>query len=231
LSGPRILVLQHHPLEHPGVMTDALTQAWARLDVVRLFEGAPCPHTMAGYDGLLVMGGPMGANDHLTDPDLVPWLGDERDLIERAITADLPTLGICLGSQLIAAVAGAEVYRGPVPEIGWHTITPARAAVSDTLFSDTAPFAALEWHNDVFPLPPGAVALASSANYPVQGFRLGRRVYGLLFHLEIDARMIDGWCEAFTAGAPLPPGDTAPDFAGANQRAVRLSRRIFLGSQ
>ncbi len=212
------------------MISDALSQAGGRLDVAKLFEGAPCPRTMAGYDGLLVMGGPMGANDHLTHPDLVPWLAGERALIERAITADLPTLGICLGSQLIAAVAGAEVSRGPVPEIGWHRIAPTQAAVSDALFTDTAPFAALEWHNDVFPLPSGAVALASSANYPVQGFRLGRRVYGLLFHLEIDPRMVEGWREAFAAGGPLPPGDIAPDFAGANQRAVRLSRRIFLGS-
>jgi GMP synthase-like glutamine amidotransferase len=230
VSGPRVLVLQHHPLEHPGVMADGLTEVGVSLDVVRLFEGMSCPQTMAGYDGLLVMGGPMGANDHLTNPGLVPWLRDERALIERAVTADLPTLGICLGSQLIAAVAGAEVARGPIPEIGWHRIMPTPAAVSDALFDDTAPFAALEWHNDVFLLPPGAVALASSANYPVQGFRLGRRVYGMLFHLEIDARMVEGWCEAFAAGVPLPPGDIAADFAGANARAVTLARRIFCGS-
>ena len=230
MSGPRILVLQHHPLEHPGVMTDALTRAGASLEVTKLFEGAPCPSSLAGYDGLLVMGGPMGANDHLTKPALVPWLGEERVLIEKAVSADLPTLGICLGSQLIAAVAGAEVTRGPVAEIGWHRITPTPVAVSDALFGDGTPFAALEWHNDVFTLPRGAVALASSANYPLQGFRLGRRVYALLFHLEIDAAMVEGWREAFVAGAPLPPGDIVADIAGANARAVTLSRRIFLGS-
>lgn len=229
MSGPRVLVLQHHPLEHPGIFSDALTRAGARLDVVRLFEGAPCPRRLEPYDGLITMGGPMGVNDDRTDPHLVPWLPDERALLERAIDADLPTLGICLGSQLIAAVAGAEVAPGPVAEIGWYRITPTAAAATDPLFEEMAPFAALEWHRDAFPLPPAAVAVASSVNYPVQAFRLGRRVYGLLFHLEVDPPMVDAWCETFTSGAPLSAGDAAADFAGANRRAVRLARRLFLG--
>jgi hypothetical protein len=149
--------------------------------------------------------------------------------LAEAIAADMPTLGICLGSQLIAAVAGAEVAPGPVAEIGWYRITPAPSAATDPLFGETAPFAGLEWHRDAFPLPPAAIALASSANYPVQAFRLGRHVYGLLFHLEVDPPMVDAWREVFASGVALPPGDIAPDFAGANRRAVRLAHRLFLG--
>lgn len=223
---PRILALQHHPLEHPGIIATALAAAGARVDVVRAFDGGRPPSALTPYDGLLVMGGPMGVGDD----HVHPWLADERTLLARAIAADVPTLGICLGAQLIAAAAGAEVRPGPVAEIGWYQIVPTAAAAADPLFADaTAPFGAFEWHRDVFPLPPNAVALASSAQYAVQAFRLGRRVYGLLFHLEVDAPMVDAWCEAFAPGEVLPPGDAPADFAAANHRAITIAERLFLG--
>jgi len=227
VSAPRILVLQHHPLEHAGVFADALRGAGAELDVVRAFAGDRHPRALAPYDGLIVMGGPMSVGDD----DAHPWLRAERALIAEAIAADTPTLGVCLGSQLIAAVAGAAVVRGPVPEIGWYRIAPTADVGDDPLFADATPFAALEWHGDAFPLPPGAVALASSARYPVQAFRLGRRVYGLLFHLEVDAEQIEGWCDAFAGGERTLGGDATPDFAGANRRAVTIAERLFLPSR
>jgi GMP synthase-like glutamine amidotransferase len=153
---------------------------------------------------------------------------DERRLLERAIAADLPTLGICLGSQLLAAAAGADVAPGPVAEIGWYHISPTSAAATDRLFSDMGAFAAFEWHRDAFLQPAGAVTLASSANYPLQAFRLGQRVYGLLFHLEVDTGMVERWCEEFTPGEGRPAGDAAPDFAAANRKAVTIAERLFL---
>jgi GMP synthase (glutamine-hydrolysing) len=220
----RVLVLQHHPLEHPGVLTRTLTASGATLEVVRVDLGAPCPRTLDGYDGLLVMGGPMGVRDG----EMHPWLVDERALLARAMATDLPTLTICLGAQQLAAAAGAVVTRGPAPEIGWHRISPTAAACEDPVFAATEPFAALEWHNDVFALPAGAVALASSARCPVQAYRLGRRVYGMLFHLEVDAPMVDTWCETFAGGGELPAGDAQPEFAAANRRAATIAQRLFL---
>src|SRR5512140_244333 len=193
MTAPSVLVLQHHPLEHAGVFADALARGGARVDVVRSYAGERCPPTLASWDGLIVMGGPMSVGDD----DVHPWLGAERALVAHAIAADTPTLGVCLGAQLIAAVAGAPVARGPIPEIGWFRIHPTAEAARDRLFADATPFAALEWHRDAFPLPPGAVALASSAHSPVQAFRLGRRVYGFLFHLEVDEPLIARWCDAF----------------------------------
>jgi GMP synthase-like glutamine amidotransferase len=220
---PRILILQHHRLEHPGVMTDVLRDAGATLDVRMLFDGAPCPDAVEPYGGVLVMGGPMSVWDEAEHP----WLAAERAFLAQVIRADLPTLGVCLGAQMIAAAAGAAVARGPVPEIGWYRITPV-ANGGDDVFRETAPFVALEWHRDVFALPPGALALARSARYPVQAFRLGLRVYGTLFHLEIDAQMIAEWCVAFAAGTPLPAGDAEPALLEANARAVRIAKRLFL---
>jgi GMP synthase (glutamine-hydrolysing) len=221
---PRILVLQHHPLEHAGVFAATLARAGARLDVVRAFAGERYPVALAAYDGLLVMGGPMGVDDDAAHP----WLADERALVAQALAADMPTLGVCLGSQLIAAAAGAPVAPGPVAEIGWYRITPTAEAAHDRLFADVPPFVALEWHRDAFPLPSGAVALAASAHYPVQAFRVGRRAYGLLFHLEVDEILVREWCRAFPDAARAFGGDAAPDAAAANRRAVTIVERLFL---
>lgn len=224
----RVLVLQHHPLEHGAVYAQTLERAGARVDVVRSFAGDRCPAALAPYDGLIVMGGPMSVGDD----DRHPWLADERTLIAQAIAADTPTLGVCLGSQLIAAVAGAPVAPGPCPEIGWYRITPTDDAARDRLFGDAMPFAALEWHRDAFPLPAGAVALAGSAQYPVQAFRLGRRVYGLLFHLEVDAAIIDTWCDAFANGdRQALGGDATAGVAAANHSAARIAERLFLSAE
>ncbi|MBI3768411.1 MAG: type 1 glutamine amidotransferase [Deltaproteobacteria bacterium] len=226
MPAPRVLVLQHHPLEHLGAFADALGRGGARLETVRSFAGERCPATLAPYDGLIVMGGPMSVGED----DLHPWLRDERALVAQALASDTPTLGVCLGSQLIAAVAGAPVAPGPVPEVGWYRIHPTAEAARDPLFADVTPFAALEWHRDAFPLPLGAVALASSAQYPVQAFRLGRRVYGLLFHLEIDDALIGRWCDAFADGNRSLGGDAAPDVVAANRRAVTIVERLFLSA-
>jgi len=225
VTAPRILILQHHPLEHAGVFVETLQRDGARLEVARQFAGERCPAELAPYQGLIVMGGPMSVGDE----EEHPWLLDERALIRQAIASDTPTLGVCLGSQLIASVAGAPVAPGPVAEIGWHRIAPTPEAAADPLFHDAAPFAALEWHRDAFPLPPDAVHLAGSARYPVQAFRLRRRVYGLLFHLEIDAPLIERWCHAFNGGGPLPEGDAPPDVGAANRRAATFAERLFLG--
>jgi GMP synthase (glutamine-hydrolysing) len=218
---PRVLVLQHHPLENAGVYAETLRAAGAELDIVRGFAGDRYPRTLERHDGLIVMGGPMSVNDAL------PWLAAERALVTEAIAADLPTLGVCLGSQLIASAAGATVARGPVAEIGWHRITP-NDAVDDRLFANGESFAALEWHSEAFPLPSGAVALASSARYPLQAFRLGRNVYGMLFHLEVDAPLVAQWCVAFGNDGALPQGDAEPDFDAANRRAAAITRALFL---
>jgi GMP synthase (glutamine-hydrolysing) len=222
----RILALQHHELEHPGVYADTLGSAGAAVDVVRSFAGDACPPSLVPYDGLIVMGGPMSVGDDARHP----WLRDERRLIEAAIATDTPTLGVCLGSQLIAAVAGARVAPGPVPEIGWYRITPTVDAGADPLFTDAMSFAALEWHRDAFPLPSGAVALAASTHYPVQAFRLRQHVYGLLFHLEVDGALVDRWCDAFADGDRRLAGDVDADFAGANRRAVTIAERLFLSA-
>ncbi len=180
------LCLQHVPFESPGVFAKALADSGYELQSrIVPTDGLP---TAAG-DFLLVMGGPMSAND----PD--PWIQDELAFIRRAVESGVPCLGVCLGSQLLAKAMGGRVYKGPAVEIGFTRITATDAGRNDPLFGGAPePLDVFEWHGEGIELPPGAVALASSKHFPVQAFRVGPRAAGLLFHIEVEADGIASLC-------------------------------------
>jgi GMP synthase (glutamine-hydrolysing) len=147
----------------------------------------PLPSTLAGYGGLIVMGGTMG----VYEADRYPFLTDEIRLLREALDSGLPALGICLGSQLLAAAGGARVYPGGAGiEVGWLPVT--RRAADPWLAGWPASFEPLHWHGDTFDLPEGAMLLASSAAYPHQAFRLGSGL-GLQFHVEATAGLVRDW--------------------------------------
>ncbi len=181
MSHRRVLVFQHVPFEGLGQMEDLLRergsdviwQPWfAKPDAM-----LPDPEAI---DLLIVMGGPMSIHDETA----FPWLRREKAWLRRALDADLPMLGICLGGQLIADALGAEVKANPIKEIGWFPVewTPAGQALFAT---DVSAATVLHWHGETFSLPEGAQLLASSAVCEQQGYRYGDRVVGLQFHLEM----------------------------------------------
>jgi GMP synthase (glutamine-hydrolysing) len=178
---PTVLILQHHAAETPGAIAEALTGT--RIRTVHAFAREPVPVTMDNVDALVVMGGPQSVYEQ----DRFPYLRQELRLIEDALHRDLPILGVCLGSQLLAAALGADVTPGKQKELGWLPVTVRE----DPLWGD-APrqFTAFHWHGDVFALPAGATLLASSALTPVQAFRHGKKAIGLLFHLEVTAPQV-----------------------------------------
>jgi GMP synthase (glutamine-hydrolysing) len=138
-------------------------------------------------DGVVAMGGPMGA----TDVAAHPALADERKWLAEAVDRQIPILGVCLGAQLLALALGAEVRQGERPEIGFATVSVKDP--DDPLLGALAPEATvLHWHSDVFDLPQGARTLASSAATAHQAFRLGN-AWGVLFHPEADAEMVEAW--------------------------------------
>ncbi len=189
-----ILILQHFWCETPGVFLDVLHERGIPVETVRGVMGEAYPLDLSVYSGVVAMGGPMGVYEE----EQYPWLRQEDALLKTAIQRDIPTLGVCLGSQLIAKAAGAEVKPGPRKEIGWYSLTLSDAGRQDPPWQSFPPtFEVFEWHGDIFSLPPGAVSLASSALYPHQAFRLGRRVYGLLFHLEVTAEMVKTMLDTF----------------------------------
>jgi GMP synthase (glutamine-hydrolysing) len=185
----RALVLQHEDNEGPGLLTPALERAGfqvhARMRRVEPGdEDAPL---------VVVMGGPQAvyrASEH-------PYLLDELRLLRSRLERGLPSLGICLGSQLLAAAAGARVYPGERgTEIGLFPVACTPEAAKDEVFSALpARFQTLQWHGDTFDLPPGAAWLASSERYPHQAFRVGRS-YGLQFHPELTGAAFLEWADA-----------------------------------
>jgi GMP synthase (glutamine-hydrolysing) len=191
---PKVWVLQHTPPETLGTIQDALTTVGVTAEYVRAFEGQPVPQSMEGAAGLVVMGGPMGVYEQTQ----YPYLNNELRLIEHALKVDVPVLGICLGSQLLASALGADVVPSGQKEIGWHSVTLADAALADSLLAGAPQsFTGFHWHGDIFDMPRGAVLLASSGMTSHQAFRYGDRAYGFLFHMEVTAEVICGMMAAF----------------------------------
>jgi GMP synthase-like glutamine amidotransferase len=194
---PTCLVVQHVAPESPFAIEDALLAAEIDIDVRHLFAGEPVPNDVTGLDGLVVMGGPMSA---VSDQGF-PTRESEVALIAGAVKAGLPTLGICLGAQLIAAAAGAAVYPGELgPEIGWSTVTLTQNCEADVLFTGISRnLTVLQWHGDTFDVPPGAVRLVGNSIYPNQAFRIGNAAWGVQFHLEVTAQGVDDFLTAFAS--------------------------------
>lgn len=177
----RLIVLQHAACETPGTIADALPGF--TLDTIRTDPGQPVPQELADAAGLIVMGGPQS----VYEKDKFPYLCNELRLIERALRDAKPILGVCLGSQLLAATLGARVYPGKQKEIGWFDVT----LCDDPIWAGVPrKFPALHWHGDIFDLPAGASLLASSALTPHQAYRHGSNAFGFLFHLEMTAPQI-----------------------------------------
>ena len=182
-----IKVLQHVHCEDLGIIAQILQSYGFEPQYVHSFAGESVPKTIEDAAGLIIMGGPMGVYDHARYPFLV----DEIRLIEAALKAQKPVLGICLGGQLMAAALGAEVKRGAAKEIGWHKIELSEAGRGDWLWSGVeSSFMGYHWHGDIFELPAGALSLAFSQHTCCQAFSYGRNAYGLLFHMEITKKII-----------------------------------------
>ncbi|HUI57118.1 MAG TPA: gamma-glutamyl-gamma-aminobutyrate hydrolase family protein [Bryobacteraceae bacterium] len=218
----RVLAFRHVPFEGLGLIAPVLEERGIFCDYADLYRaGQPAPD-IAGYDGLIFMGGPMSVNDPL------PFIDQEICCIRHAAERGQPMLGVCLGSQLIARALGAGVHRSPAKEIGWFDIHFTGAAATDPVFSGlTGPENVFHWHGETWDLPPGAIRLAYSPACPNQAFRAGANIYGLQFHLEVTPAMIADWqtqdencgdvCELAT---PLDPARNAP-------RMQELSKIVF----
>lgn len=222
-----ILVLQHVAPEPPGLIGEVLTARGHRLRTVRIYGGEAVPETLGTAGGLVVMGGPMG----VYDDDAHAHLRAERRLIAEAVVGDVPVLGVCLGSQLLASALGGGVRRGVQKEIGWHEVELTDSGEADPVWDEVeSPFQAFHWHGDVFALPPGAVGLARSAQTPHQAFRVGRSAYGVLFHLEVTPEIVRGMVGAF-GGELAEEGLSGAVILDANAQHLGaltgIGRRVF----
>jgi GMP synthase-like glutamine amidotransferase len=215
-AAPTCLVIQHLPPEGPYLIAEALKNAGVVVDLCQVFAGDQPPASLDGYNGLVVMGGPMSA----ASDDGFATRTAEIDLLEDALERGLPALGVCLGAQLLAIAGGGKVYPGAEgPEIGWAPVSLIGEAERDPLFRDIPPdLTVLHWHGDTFDLPPGATHLAMNKAYPNQAFRAGPRAWGLQFHLEVDSTGVDAFLAAFgdeAAGCGVRPEDIAAQTGSA----------------
>ena len=196
----RLLVVVPSDTDPPTRLGEWLRDAGLELDERRLSTGAPLPADLTGFDGLLVMGGPQSSLD---DETVSPELVGVRHLLAQALAADVPTLAICLGAQLLAQVGGGSTRVGQDgPEVGATLVAKRDAADADPLFGPL-PLSpdVLQWHHDeIDRLPAGATLLASNPRYAHQAYRVGQRVYGLQFHVETDEALVRQWAESDPVG-------------------------------
>ncbi|MFF1374784.1 type 1 glutamine amidotransferase [Streptomyces sp. NPDC058308] len=225
-----VLILQHVEVEKPGLILDALDGSGLRVDVRNLLDvpgvSASDLPSVSELAGLVVMGGPMNADDLAGHPALKL----ERDLLADAVRAGVPTLGVCLGAQLLARAqglsvrTGAELGRGS--EIGWAPLhgvdrdDPVVGPLAD------AP-AVLHWHGDRIVPADGTRVLARTGTTECQAFRAGPAAWGLQFHLEVTPGLLDDWLDetSFATEAAQALGPDATDRLRADARAVAPTLR------
>ena len=183
----KIHYLQHVPFEGLVYIESWLRKNKVAVSGTRFFKKADLPKTEE-VDGLIVLGGPMSVNDIAA----YPWLEQETRFIAEMIALGKPVLGICLGAQLIAKAAGAEVYKNPESEIGWFPISWFHASMQG-LPELTLPewMQVFQWHGETFDLPDGAIHLATGRACANQAFLLKERVLGLQFHLEVTPEGVE----------------------------------------
>lgn len=171
--------IQHVHFEGLGSMETWFNDQGHNLFCTRLWAGDTLP-VHDSFDALIVMGGPMGIYDH----DEYPWLIDEKKFLSQVVERGIPTLGICLGAQLLADVLGTKVSANPDKEIGWFPVTRSEN-VPDFLESVLPEeMTVFHWHGDTFGIPDNAVSLYSSKACDHQAFLYKNHVLGLQFHLE-----------------------------------------------
>jgi GMP synthase-like glutamine amidotransferase len=194
---------------------------------LRLVEvtGDAVPAAADGFDAVVLLGGGFLPDDD----ERAPWLPAERELTRRAVADGVPLLGICLGAQLLAAVAGG-VVRGDYgrPERGSCSVSLLREAETDLLFAGLPEkFRVIQNHRDqITELPPGAIRIAESEACPVQAFRIGERAWGVQFHPEVGADRLENWDEAALADDGLDLRALRAEAEEAEPESARNARRL-----
>ena len=170
--------LQHVPFEGLGSIEIWLQTVGYEITSTQFYESTDLPR-VEEIDLLVVIGGPMSINDEIK----YPWFVDEKEFIRSAIELGKPTLGICLGAQLIANAMGGKVFQNSVKEIGWFPVQ-AVASSNNAAFKFPEETVVFHWHGETFSLPSEAIQIAKSEGCKNQAFQIGNSVIGLQFHLE-----------------------------------------------
>jgi len=189
-----ILIVKHIDIEGPGTLGDFLESKGEAFRTVELGGGEPLPADLKPFKGVVVLGGPMNVDEE----DKYAFLKPENDFIQKVLKAQIPYLGICLGSQLLAKAAGAKVVKSPVKEIGWYKVQLTSEGMKDPLFKGFKPQDPIyHWHGDMFEIPSKGELLATASGCPHQALKVGKNAYGLQFHVEVTDKSIKEWCDEY----------------------------------
>lgn len=221
----KVQALRHIGFEDLGSFAAPLRDAGYDIDYVDVADRDPASLDPLDADLLVVLGGPISVYDDAA----YPFVAGEIDLLKARLATDRPTLGICLGAQMMAAAFGARVYPARAREIGWSALDLAETGAQNPL-SPLDSVAVLHWHGDTFDLPAGTTLLASTPVCTNQAFSRGANVLGLQFHPEVLGARFEHWLlghasELATAG--ISPAALRCD-AGRYARALETAGAALL---
>jgi len=206
----RVLVVENFDNTGLGQIAAVLDERGVGVDTVQAHLGEALPAATDGYDGLVVLGGGQNALDDAGSPWFPHLLATMRGFVDSGRA----TLGVCLGSQLLARAYGADNLVGGASEFGWQRVALTEEGAADPLLAALpASFPIFQWHDDTFTLPRGAVRLAGNLAAHNQAFRVGRAGYGTQFHFEADRRLVREWNGAFAEWL----AQRQPDWAGRHE--------------
>jgi len=201
-----VAIFRHARSEGPAYFATYLEQRGIPWTLLALDEGRAVPKDVRKFSGLVFMGGPMSVNDAL------PWLPPLLELVREAVRKDVPTLGHCLGGQLMSKALGGEVSRARIKEIGWGEVQVADNGVAREWFGALDAFESFHWHGETFSIPPGATRVLGNAHCANQAFALGRHL-GMQCHVEMTEDLIRNWCRGGAdeiEAAKASPGVQSP---------------------
>lgn len=207
------LIIRHVPYEGVAAFRGPIESAGYSVDRIDVTDPDFPSIDLCAHDLLIMMGGPMGVYEQ----DRYPWIACQLRRLAARLNADMPTLGVCFGAQMIAAALGARVYPGPVKEVGFHPVQIHDNATDGPL-RHLVDVPVLHWHGDTFDLPKGAELLASSHVYDHQAFRRGSNLLALQFHAEmgLDERF-NAWIEEWPESV-IEAGGTESDLRASHEK-------------
>lgn len=211
-----VAIFRYLPIEGPGYFATFLDNNHIPWQLIKIDAGEDVPRDIQKFSGLVFMGGPMSVNDDL------PWIDSSLALIRHAVDIDTPTLGHCLGGQLMAKALGGVVSANPFKEMGWGEVSIPENPIASSWFGDLTHFQTFHWHGEAFSLPPGATNILSSSYCENQAFVMNMHL-GMQCHVEMTMRMVRDWCSVAAEELATLEG---PAVQSINEIEKDLPRRI-----